>query len=399
MATYAFAGGVTGSPGWGDRWIFSFNGTFAFNDTWTLDSAFQASNLTIGGGRVTVQGQPTTCATYKNRVYLGIGSEFNFSDNSDPTEWEAQGPGSGFIPYLSQLGGQDGVTAFSQLQGRLIVFARRSVQIWTTDGDPSLFSLAQQLANIGTVAPLSAQNLGDYDVLFLDDTGIRSLRSREVTLNAFVDDLGTPIDARVRAAKVGYTVANAAAVTDPVTGNYWLHVGGTIFVFSRHESAQVQAWSTYLPLGNDNVLFTPQKFVTYNGQVYCRSAEGKLYQYGDANNATYDVNSQVTMQLPWLCDERPATFKQATGVDYVIAGKWTIKCSMNPKVAFTDVVSTSGSATVPDDLLDSSYDEGYVEYSETGTHFSMQAVSANLSTTTPAVFSAFTLHYNTANVS
>lgn len=399
MPTYNFAFGVTGIPGYGDRWKIVFTGTWAFNDQWRLDAAILSTSMTIGAGDVTQGGVPTTCFTYKNRVYLGNGALYNFSDNADPLGWEVQNPGAGFVKYLSQLGGQDSVVAFSQLQGRLAVFGRKSIQMWQTDGDPGLFSNPQALDNIGTQAPLSVQNLGDYDVLFLDDTGIRSLKSRETTLNAFPDDIGTPIDSLVRAAMVGYTVSNAAGIVDPVTKNYWLHVNGSIFVFSRHTSSEVQAWSIYEPRGDDNATFVPQKFVVYNGQVFCRSDTGGLYSYGGANKRTYDIYSQVTIQTPWLDDGRPGTIKTFTTVDFILSGQWTIKASTNPKQAnFGDQIYSGGSATTPDDLADSSYDIGNIVWDANGTHFSILAVSSNTSTTTPVKFSSITAHYNIGNV-
>lgn len=398
---YALAGGVNAVPGYGDRWKIGFIGNWAAADTWAINVVATTGDITWGVGELEAL-NPDVCFTYKNRVYLGLGSQFNFSDNGDPTAWEVQNPGAGFIIYLSEFGSQDTIKVFSQIQGRLAVFARRSVQLWTTDADPNNFSMIQTLDNIGTQAPLSVQNIGDYDVMFLDDTGFRSLRSKEVTLNAYVDDVGSPIDILTNVSAVGANAPTACGVVEPTTKTYWCAIGGTIYVLSRYPSSKVSAWSTFEPRGDDNVLFTPQKFVVYNGKVYCRSTQGGHYAYGGTGTApTYDTVSQVTWQLPWTDDKRPDTKKLVTAIETVMQGKWTISVSTNPQdpTPFTNKVAyTGGSATVPSELTDSTYDTGRKVFSAQGTHFSVQGVSANQSTTVPAIFSAISIHYNLANI-
>ena len=125
--------------------------------------------------------------------------------------------------------------------------ARRSVQIWSVDADPGNFALVQEMDNIGSKAPLAAQNIGDFDVIILDDTGFRSLRTREVTLNAYVDDLGVAIDSLVQTDLQSVSAATCAAVVEPTTKNYWAYLNGKIYVFARFSSSKISAWSTYLP--------------------------------------------------------------------------------------------------------------------------------------------------------
>jgi hypothetical protein len=401
---YILAGGADPVAGWGDRWKIGFGGTFAAaGEQWTMQITSDEGDFTLGSGALFAQGSSLggspVCLTYRNRVYLSLGSQFNFSDNDDPTAWEEQAPGAGFVPYVSQYGNQDSVEAFSVLQGRLCVFGRRSIQIWTIDADPSNFALVQALDNIGTIFPLSTQQLGDFDVLFLDDTGIRSLRSREVTLNAYVDDVGSQIDDFVRDALLT-NAGPVCGIVEPTTKNFWLSLNGVIYVLSRHQSSKVSAWGTYLPVGSDGVNFTPQKFEILNGRVYCRAVEGGLYLYGGANNTTYDNSTIVTVQVPWLDDKRPDHRKQFTAINAVIAGKWTVSLSADPQSnVFTTCIPTRGSATVPNTLTDSTYDlRNFSVPGLIGTHFSIKCVSVPGAATDPAVLSSLTLHYNNAGV-
>lgn len=344
---------------------------------------------------------PTCCFTYRDRVFIGMGSQFNFSDNGDPTGWEEQNPGAGFVTYLSQYGFQDVVKAFSQLQGRLAVLGGRSIQLWTTDADPTAFALVQVLDNVGTNDPLSVQNIGDYDVIFLDTTGFRSLRSREVTLNAFVDDLGAPVDSLIRAALLNYTVGTACGVVDPNTKNYWCYLGGNIYVLSRYLSSKISAWSQYVPVGNDGNTFVPSKFVIYNGRVYVRASQGGsdyLYLYGDSDNTSYDAHTPMTLQIPWLDDKRSATLKQFTNLNAACAGAWkfyfgTDPVSQSDTLKMPEVASVSGT-NPPSALTDSTYDIGNFRLSGRGTHFSVLAVSQPVASKSPAKMASIVVSYN-----
>src|SRR3546814_1116196 len=76
----------------------------------------------------------------------------------------------------------------------LAIFARRAIQIEYVDPDPALNQQLQVLNNIGTVAPHSVVSFGDSDVLFLSESGVRSLRARDSSNSASVSDVGTPVD-------------------------------------------------------------------------------------------------------------------------------------------------------------------------------------------------------------
>lgn len=464
---YAFGGGQDAQTGYGDRWVVCFSGTWAFNDFWKVMMTSTQGDYALGVGAFAAL-TPTVCFTYRDREYLGMGSQVNFSDNGDPTGWEVQNAGAGFLQYLSQFGGQDTVEALNQLQGRLAIFATNSIQIWIVDADPAQFSLAQTLDNIGTSAPLSVQNLGDLDVIFLDDTGYRSLRSKEVTLNAYVDDVGTPVDKLVRIDLLSVSASTAVGIVEPSTKNYWNYLNGKIYVLSRHLSSKITAWALYEPTaligskmtnavtfssgtmavvgfepgtvykfikGNatgftmhsltlsasgyfvatdtDGLVagpngvdwtgsfqtqteFVPVKFVNFLKRTYCRTTDNNLLLYGGDDNDTYD-NVVVTVETPFLDDKTPATNKQGQGIDFALAGKWTVSASMNPhSVALTTIIAI-GDGSNPAEDMDSSYDIGRIGYEAIGTHFKLLAVSDNV-TDQIAILSALVFHYNKANV-
>ena len=406
--TYAFSGGVDAVVGWGDRWNITFGGTWAlFSEYWSIAVGSDSGDFTWGVGFLHGL-TPTVCMPFKDRVFAGLTSQFNWCDEIDPlgisgpvgpTEWEEQAPGAGFQIFLSDFGSQDIVVGLAQLQGRLAVLGRRSIQLWQTDSDPNNFQLIQVMDNIGAVAPRPIQQIGDFDVIFVDDTGIRSLRTREVTLNAYSDDVGAPIDTILQPILATLTATDKqrmCSIVEPLTKNYWMHLRGVIYVLSRHPSSKISAWSEYEPKGSDGVLFTPTHMVVSNGQVYLRSFERGFYRYGGSAGVAYDQYSPVTMQTPYLDDKKPGILKQFAGLSIVKEGKWTISISADPQSNnFVPFLENHGSASAPDVLTDSTYDIGNIESPLRGTHFALKAVSANTSTTLPAILSSFLLFYNT----
>ena len=402
--TYPFSGGIDAQTGWGDRWNITFGGTWAFSDGWSIAVTSTEGDFTLGVGRLFINNlgsalmPATVCFTYRNRVYLGLGSQFNFSENGDPTSWEEQNPGAGFVEYLSEFGSQDTIVAFGQLQGRLAVIAERSIQLWQVDADPANFQLVQTLDNIGTLSALAVQQQGDLDVLFLDATGVRSIRSREVTLNAYVDDVGSPIDVFIQVALDAVGGSGACAIVEPQTKNYWLYLNGIIYVLSRHPSAKITAWSEYEPRGDNNATFAAQKFVVLNRRVYCRSTTRGFYVYGGATNTVYDQYAIVTLQTPYLDDKRPGNKKSFQGLSHAKEGKWEISLSADPQSNNFVPFSNFGTTASPDALTDSSYDLGNMESQLIGTHFSAKAVSQPdvAKTSLPVVFGSLLIYYNPA---
>lgn len=240
----------SGGSGYQDR--FTVGGTWAPNDTITITLTNNTSHLQtqIGAGYVTGI-IPTYCFTFNEKVYALASATAYFSAVNDATTWNnPTGNNNGFVELSNWYATAENLVAASPYQGRLAFFSRFTTQIYIIDADPAKWQQQQILQNIGTLAPFSVQNLGDLDVMFLSDTGIRSLRARDLTLNAFVNDLGSPIDQLVLAniAANGTTLSSEAqSVVDPATGRYWLYLNGTIYVLSYYPTNQVTAWSTYLP--------------------------------------------------------------------------------------------------------------------------------------------------------
>jgi hypothetical protein len=456
MATFAFAGGSAETPGYGQRHKIRYTDTWAAGDDWTISFVSTLlGSFTLGKGNIAKQ--TYTCALkLRNRMYIGFGSNFALSENGDVTGWEEQNSGAAVIPFLSQFGQQDSIKAFASLQGRLVVIGRFSSQIWSIDADPSNFVLQQTLDNTGTRSLLSVKSIGDLDVLYLDDSGVRSMRAKESTLNAFVSDIGTAIDLTIRKALIGYDASLACAVVEPSTKQYWLFLNGNIYVLSNYPESKIVAWSTYKPqyqstvapdsgtyngsgivvyssiaagayywvkgandtsfettdssgedagkvltssggltIGDSFVVgtargtpsaaytgtlykvdntFTPSKIVVFNGQIYIRGSDRKIYRYGGSDNNTFD-HCKTVVELPWLDLKEPSMRKQMQGLDAAFTGHWLLATSTNPRASSLVAAIDRGSQTAPSMVEDSTFDVGRFAVSGIGTHIKIKATT------------------------
>lgn len=257
MATYAFAGGVSGTKAYGQQSKIRFVGTWANGDSWTVPIVSTLSgDLTLGKGNIAGQSF-FSGFKLKDRMYVGFSSSFAMSQIGDVEQWEQQNPGAAVISFLSQFGPQDTVTAFASFEGKLVVFGSLSTQIWQIDADPSQFVLLQTLDNTGTTEPLSVKSIGDLDVLHLDSSGVRSIKTKEINGNAYVDDVGTAIDSLISAAKRAWDLAHfvyfpslydgaqVPAIVEPFSKQYWISFDSTTYVLSTHPQSKIKAWSTF----------------------------------------------------------------------------------------------------------------------------------------------------------
>lgn len=388
------SGGANPFAGQGQRYDFVLSMPQSDGEvTIILTDVLTGVQTQLGAGEVTGL-EPNFAFTYNNKVYVLSGATTYFSAINDPTTWnDPTGNFNGFVTMSNFYATQDDLQAIGPYQGRLAFFSSYTIQFWIIDPNPANWQQAQVLTNVGTFAPFSVASLGDLDVLFLDYTGIRSLRVRETTLNAFVNDIGSPIDSLVQGVINNNDIAllrGAYSTTDPSTGRYWLFVPdvndengvGKIYVLSYYPSSKIIAWSTYDPsYSGDASFFTPQVFQVFHGQVYCRSVNNDLLLYGGTNKVTYDACT-ATIQLPFFDLKQPSANKQGSSIDADVMGTWNIYVSGDWITGLlTDVADQINKAT---------YDQGWFSFSEQGTHFSLQATTNDAS---DAKLSSLTLSY------
>lgn len=386
-------GGNDAITGRGADNLLAAAGTFQTGDGITLLFSDAQSGLQTQVGYGDITGANVTFAlTFNDKLYCLGGTRLFFSALTEPDVFnDPNAAGNGFIPLANQAGTPEDQVAIAPYQGKLAVFARRTVQIWALDPDPTKNAKQQVLPNIGTVAKLSVQSIGDFDILFLADSGFRSLRPRELSLNAVIADVGTPVDSLVQATLATLTDAQKATAcggVEPSANRYWCYIPaasgtGKIYVLSDFPSGQIAAWTTYTPSYNvagTQTTFVPDKFWTQNGQVYVRSGNN-IFIYGGTNGVTYD-NCSVTWKTPYLDCGAPTARKHFTGADFALEGTWAVDFSGDyVGGTFHNFYNASVS----------SFAKGNIKLSgKHGTHFAMQATE---SSTGYARFSSAFMHF------
>ena len=320
------------------------------------------STVTTGGATVaTGQQAGSYVMSNKYAVHSLEESTWRWCGVGDPTDWTSginTSAGAGFQVLSNHARNSEELMAMSTYYENIAILAQDCIQIWFYDPDPSVIQLVQVLNNTGTVASKSVIAIGDSDVFYLSRSGIRSLKSRDSSNAAYIGDIGNSIDSIIISAIQGDAAdgRDACGILDPRSGRYYLAIGSKVYVFSYFPSSKVSAWSVYEPG------FVIEDWAFDGRQVLCRSGNN-VYTLGGLNDNEYD-SCTVTVQLPFLDAQSPATDKMWTGLDAVASSTWTVKIAGDP----TDIETNELAATI--DKV--TYGLGRVGLSTTSTHLALK---------------------------
>lgn len=300
----------------------------------------------------------------KSKVYTTAGSLTHFSGIEAPLEVNNSVQEAGFINLSTNAEGSERLTAIANYQQNLAIFSERTVQIWFVDVKASGNQQLQVLNNTGAISPLSVQEIGDSDVFYLSESGLRSLRARDSSNAAFATDIGNPIDTlilneinsdRLRARE-------SRAVLEPRDGRYMLAMGSKVYVFSYFPASRVSAWSVYEPG------FDVKAWAIIGRRLYCRGDDDKLYLLGGLNGTTYD-DTQVVAFLPFVDAGKPATSKGFNGLDVACEGEWRVEIATDPN----NLSALQTVATVEE----TTFAKGHASFQARSTHLAIKLTSQN----------------------
>lgn len=312
----------------------------------------------------------------KSKMYSTAGSLLHFSGIDDPTDINNTA-NAGFIDLANNATGSERLNAIANYNNNLAMFSERTVQVWYVDVDPASNQQLQVLNNTGAIAPASVQEIGDSDVFYLSESGIRSLRARDSSNAAFASDIGNPIDTLVlqEITSNRLQAIDAKGVLEPRDGRYMLAIGSKVYVFSFFPASKVSAWSVYEPG------FTVTDWAIVGRFLYCRADNGKLYLLGGTSGAEYD-SSTVRAVIPYVAASKPATSKEFTGLDMALEGVWTVSIATDPNnlTAFQPV------ATVEETTMA----KGHVRFQARSTHLAVKMVCTEPG---PAKVGSLLIHY------
>jgi hypothetical protein len=273
------------------------------------------------------------CRTYKTKVYTVEGSQLAFSAVGDATKWYRDPPntvqdGSGKIDLSLEDSDMTDCVALEVYYDKMAVFSSTAVQLWMMDPDPQKSTYQQTLRQAGTIAWRSVLQYGSGDVMYLSQSGIRSLRARNSSLAAAVSDIGSPLDPVIQDLfryKGEDWMSGTIAVLQPVTGRFWIILPDRIFILSAFPGPKITAWSEYDPG------FIITAAVVHNNSVVVRDDQNKVYAYGGISDEgpTYD-DSFVELVFPFHAGNDVATYKTFMALDATCAGApWSVYGGFN----------------------------------------------------------------------
>lgn len=154
-------------------------GTTTFSDITIGSGTFPRGNIAlVAAGRCWV-------------VQAANGNVLKFSSLQDETKWNPA-DGGGAISFTNIWEkGTDRITAVAEFQNKLIVFGRKHVIILDGIQDPTdatVFGVVDQIVGVGCINRRCVQNIGT-DLLFLSDSGIRSLSRTVLTTTHPLQDI------------------------------------------------------------------------------------------------------------------------------------------------------------------------------------------------------------------
>lgn len=321
-----FTGGVAAVAAVAQVVKIVFGGTFEPLDTITVTLNAVAYKLT---GRAAATG--SSLHVQSNRVFTGAGPAVLYCKLNDPTNWTdaTVTTGAGRVVMSTDSDGTQSVVGLAPYQGAMAVFSETTVLIYAISADPAAFARLQELPNTGTLAGRAITGYGANDVFYLDATGVRSLRARDASNSAAVDDAGTAFDPFVQSvisAASGRAVQDADSIIEPGTGAYWLSVGNTVLVLTNYPGTSVRGWTYYAPG------FAVTDMERIGNRVFIRSS-GTIYVLGGLSGATYPVAGEVAarVEIPFLTARDDAGLKQFFGFDIGAIGDWTVTALVDPK--------------------------------------------------------------------
>jgi len=320
----------------------------------------------------------TYARTWKSKMYRCDGGYLRFSGVNNPAQNDPSSttePGAGFINVTLNDPDVEPLVGMEVYYNNMATQARLQTQIWSLDPDPDKDNLTQ-LLRIGTVAAHSVVQFGTGDVLFLSDSGVRSLKALYINLAASVSDVGSSIDPLLTPViRTKPTAAQyARSVVQPIQGRYWLAIDTTIYVLSYFVAGSITAWSTFDPG------FSVANFAVVGNRVYAYDSTGAIYLYGGLGGNDYD-NCLVTVRTPHMTASEPTMNKRIKSMDVMCEGAWSISIGM--------LASNTDQFEPIANVQDNTFDLQSIPFAGYGTHF---AVHLENQAPGPALLAA--LHFN-----
>jgi hypothetical protein len=183
---------------------------------------------------------------------------------------------SGYLSLIDVFPNGDEIVGLAAHNGFLIIFGRRNIAIYENPIDVTLLKLVDLVANVGCIARDSIVNTGT-DVMFLSDTGVRSIARVIQEKSAPINDISFNVrDELVAFAEAETNKIKIKAAYYPKDAFYILTLPTSKYVFCfdlrgrlQNGAARVTIWDSIEPTA---------LHVTYTGDLLI-GKEGYLGKY------------------------------------------------------------------------------------------------------------------------
>lgn len=175
-----------------------------------------------------------------------------WSDLKTPQKWGSGTAGTLDTTSVWPKGG-DTIVALAAHNGFLYIFGQKNILVYQGATTPATMTLYDVITGIGCIARDSVVNTGT-DVIFLSDTGVRSILRTIQEKSAPLRDLSKNVRNDLMSAVAGEDKASIKAVYNPLEGFYLLTlpVLKTVYCFDMKAalpdgSARVTTWDSIQP--------------------------------------------------------------------------------------------------------------------------------------------------------
>lgn len=149
--------------------------------------------------------------------------------------------------------GSDTITGLAAHNGYLFIFGKNTILVYAGATAPASMTLSDTITGIGCIARDTIQNTGS-DIIFLSDTGVRSVLRTIQEKSAPFRDLSKNVRNDLMNAVSGETVANIKSIYNPFESFYLLTLPNleTVYCFDmkaalQDGSARITTWDGIKP--------------------------------------------------------------------------------------------------------------------------------------------------------
>ena len=257
----------------------------------------------------------TDTATNKTTIF--------WSDILTGHKWTGGSSGSLNVDQVWPNGG-DVITGLGAHNGFLFIFGKNNILVYSGATAPATMALSDTTTGIGCIARDSIQNTGT-DLIFLSDTGIRSVLRTIQEKSAPFRDLSKNVRSDLMTGLSGETMANVKAIYSPLDSFYLITLPSLGIVYCFDTKQQLQDGSSRVTNWNG---IAPKSFFYTSGKQLLIGKEGYLGEYiGYQDNGSSYRMSYYTNHTDLGAPSVSSTLKKLSvvvigGTNQYVTMKW-----------------------------------------------------------------------------